>query len=331
MSSRRNSKTMSWLPSRTKRNPLLVIQIDGHFQSKIYTSGSTVSGCVTISAQSYVPYQAVQVVLRGMTSTSSHALQYSDPLTTHTFLKINMPVSETFLPVTRILEAGQSYRIPFIFVIPHQLSSTACQHRSMAVWERHLQLPPTMGSWEYDDLAGDSVQVEYAVIARLVLPKDKDGKDRYLENTHSLKVIPQLPEHPPLHVSPSNAGYCLSRSKTIRKNLVGTKMGWVIASAAQPNPIALCHDKLQSSESQILVHLAFTPTSNSHTPPDIRVKSATIDIFTDYWLGSTGYLPDQHDLLNKPAPKAPWLTSRTLVLGKTEHFDLDGFKLNFSQ
>ncbi|KAF5601146.1 hypothetical protein FPCIR_2328 [Fusarium pseudocircinatum] len=303
------------LPSRTKQDPTLEINIDGHYESKVYTFGSTVTGFVTITAHNQLPFQSLQIDLRGITSTCGHAFQYGTPFRTHVFMQLQMPISASALPINQSFEPGKLYHVPFRFAIPEQLSSTACNHQNKAVRERHLQPPPTMGSWDRDDLAGGSANVDYVIRVRLRLSKNKREGGQYLDQSRSIKVIPALPEQPPLHISPDNSDYCLSQSKTIRKGVIGTKMGVVRASATQPEPILICLDGLNTSGSQIPIDLEYIPVSTSAVIPEIRVKSATIETSTNFWLGIDGYLPDRHEKpSNSVAPAAPWLTSHALVL-----------------
>ncbi|KAF4945987.1 hypothetical protein FGADI_11490 [Fusarium gaditjirri] len=307
------------LPSRAKQDPTLEINIDEHYESKIYTSGSAISGSVTITANNKLPFQSLQIDLRGITSTCGHAFQYCTPFKTHTFMQLRMPISASALPINQSLEPGQLYHVPFRFVIPEQLSTTTCNHQNTAVRERHLRPPPSMGAWDRDDLTGGSAHVDYVIRGRLVLSKNKRGEEQYLDQSRSIKVIPAVPEQPPLHIKPQNSGYCLSQSKIIRKGLIGTKMGIVRASATQPKPIELCLNGLNTTGSEIPIDLEYIQVSTSALPPDIRVKSAVIETLTNFWLGVDGYLPDHHQVpTNSVAPTAPWLTSHALILNERE-------------
>ncbi|KAI1035062.1 hypothetical protein LB503_011568 [Fusarium chuoi] len=302
-------------PSRAKQELTLDINIDDHYESKVYTLGSTVSGLVTITAHNQLHFQSLQIDLRGITSTCGHAYQYGTPFKTHVFMQLQMPITASALPVNQSFEPGRLYHVPFRFVIPEQLPSAACNHQNKAVRERHLRPPPSMGTWGRDDLAGGSANVDYVIRARLVLSKNKREEEQYLDQSRSFKVVPALPKQPPLHVSPENPEYCLSQSKTIRKGAIGPKIGLVRVSATQPEPILLCLDGLNTSMSHIPIDLEYIPMSSSAPLPEIRVKSATIETFTNFWLGIDGYLPDHHQKpSNSVAPTAPWLTSHALVL-----------------
>ncbi|RGP72142.1 hypothetical protein FLONG3_6865 [Fusarium longipes] len=307
------------LPSRAKQDPIIEINIDGHYESKVYTFGSKVSGIVTMTAHKQLPFRSLQIDLRGITSTCGHAFQYGTAFKIHTFMQLQMPISTSALPANQSLEPGQLYHIPFQFVIPDQLSSTACNHKNTAVRERHLQPPPSIGVWDRNDLVGGSANVDYLITARLVLSKHKQGQEQSIDQSRSIKVIPALPEQPPLHISPDNSEYRLSQTKTIKKGVLGAKMGIVKASTTQPKPIVLSLDGLDTSQSEIPIDLEYTPASSTAKPPEIRVKAATIESLTNFWLGVDGYLPDHHEKpSNSIAPTAPWVTSHTLVLNESE-------------
>lgn len=318
MPSHKNPKDHCWLPSRTKKDSPFEIHVDTHSKTKIYTSGSTISGFVTITAQTQIPFQDVQVNLIGTTTTCGHAFQYGTPFITHTFMQLDMPISASTVPPSRTLEIGKTYTIPFVFIVPDHLSPTVCGHKNTAVWERHLRPPPSIGIWGCNDLTGGSARIDYKIRARLVLGNDKRGKAQNLDENYPIKVFPIFPEQPPLHINTSDSEYCLVKTKTI-KTMTRTKMGVIRASSTQPRPIVICLDNLGASESQIPIDLEYLPASSGGTPPEIRIKSATIESFTSFWLGQAGHLPDHHQRpSNTASPIAPWSTSHPLVLEDLE-------------
>ncbi|KAF4461799.1 hypothetical protein FALBO_11390 [Fusarium albosuccineum] len=309
----------SWLPSRTRQEALIDIVIDRHFESKIYTSGSAVSGYVTLASQSDVTFKGLDINFIGATSTHIHMLQYDSTPSSHTFLRLNMPIPEGALPGSRILEAGRSYHIPFAFVVPHKLSNTACKCPAAAVHERHIHLPPTIGSWEYNDIATHAVRVEYAVRARLVLRQDNSKKVKSIESHHPIKVLPYFPKRPPLYGNLESPTCRLSQKKMFRKNMLSRKLGHLEAVVTQPDPVVLSIDRLQTSGSLVLVDLEFTPASGTAGPPQVYAKSASLEVYTHFSLHHIDYLPDQH---NRPSsasdPVAPYWNSHELTLEKPE-------------
>ncbi|RBR13268.1 uncharacterized protein FIESC28_08234 [Fusarium coffeatum] len=286
------------------------IDIDGHHETKIYTTGSTVQGSVRLTTQHQTTFQSIQVSFRG-TSSTRQVSQYGQPSRSHTFLNIQIPMSDETLPSDRILRAGKSYNIPFLFKIPQDLSLHACNHRSPVVRERHLVPPPSLGSWTKNDFTDGSTSIEYVIQARLLL--GTEGK--LVDQNVSLKVIPIFPEQPPIDVASLNTQYCLSQTKTIRRNLVGAKEGTLKVSTTQPRPVVLHLGHLQTSDSELAINLEYAPSSSGSTPPEIRVKGAAIEAITSFWTGPVGYLPDHDETLPSAiCPVAPWTNSYPLPL-----------------
>ncbi|KAM0243080.1 hypothetical protein ACHAP5_006961 [Fusarium lateritium] len=230
-------------------------------------------------------------------------------------MQIQMSISEELMPPGHLLHPGETYTIPIIFEIPEHVSPSACSHRNTVVRERHLYLPPSIGSWEKNDISGGSIYVDYTVCARLVLGKDSHGKNKSVDHSISLKVIPILPEQPPINITPSNSQYCLSQTKTVRKNLLGAKAGIFRISTTQPKPISLQMDHLQTSESELVIKLHYTTSSPSDIPPEVHIKRAAIETVTSFWLGPIGHLPDHDQVISGAASTvAPWSASHPLLL-----------------
>lgn len=310
----RASRTTSGIKQRT----LIEIKVDQHFESKIYTSGSVISGTVSVSSSSNLAFQKFDLVLFGRTTASIH-IQHDAPPSSHTFLRLSMPVSESNFSDAHILQAGQIYNIPFLFKIPHQLPGVACRYEDGDIHERHLQPPPTTGSWEHDDLTNKAIRVQYAVRARLVVGREKDGREKTIEKSHEIRVIPLFPEQPPLHIGIKDSEYRLFQEKKIRKYLGSPKLGRLRVLTAQPSPVTLSTDGLQTSTLSLMVNLEFTPSSRNATPPEVYAKSASIDATTTYSLGHMSYLPDQHKRpAMETAPRAPYWKSNDLIIEKQE-------------
>ncbi|KAJ4003146.1 hypothetical protein NW752_011679 [Fusarium irregulare] len=301
---------LTCLQAQTKVASRVEIDVDGHHETKIYTTGSTVQGRVRLITQHQTTFQSIQVSLRGTTSTRQDS-QYGQPSTTHTFLNIQMPISHEALTAGRVLERGEIYNIPFLFKIPQDLSLHACNHRSPVVRERHLVPPPSLGSWMKNDFTDGSTSIEYGIRARLVLGTEGN----FVDQNVPINVIPVFPEQPPIDVACLNSQYCLSQTKTIRRNMVGVKEGFLKVSTTQPRPMKLHLDHLQTSDSELAINLEYTPTSSRPTPPEIRVKGAAIEAITSFWTGPVGYLPDHDDKLpSATSPVTPWTNSYPLPL-----------------
>jgi hypothetical protein len=285
----------SWVPTRRKSECPLEVSIDRHFEAKIYTSGSTITGSVSVSPQANLTVDAFEIVFTGSATTLIQMFhQGTMPKSGHKFLLLRMPIPETALPPGGVLKAGQTYEVPFSFVIPYQLPSAACRHRNPVIRERHLQLPPTVGSWEHDDMAVHTISINYGVNVRASFKSEK-GKPIVLERTHPVKVMPFVPEQPPLHIVPGNPRFTLSQEKAIRKDILSSKIGFIRATTCQPEPVIISADKLQPSDCSLNIDLEFWPTSKKSVPPEMYAKAASIKASTYYSTGHLSFLPDQHN------------------------------------
>ncbi|KAK1465842.1 arrestin [Colletotrichum melonis] len=273
-------------PASTRKQSIEV-KINDHYSSKVYTSGNPISGEVTITPSHDSRFDFVQIILIGISRTRLDAVQIPQ-LSSHTFLKLEMPIPASAYPVPRIFEAGRAYTIPFNFVIPHQLTMSACTHKAQYdyIQDYHMRLPPTMGGWERDDMAPDMAQVQYVIKARVVRQDELGGKPiKVMEDTHHIKVLPRSPEDPPLNITKQDKNYALNKTKTIRKNIFSSKQGTVTAATAQPGAVYLTADGRGASEGSVLVNLNFEPTSADILPPKVSTVSAKIQAQT--WYGAT--------------------------------------------
>ncbi|KAL2120552.1 hypothetical protein VTJ04DRAFT_4579 [Mycothermus thermophilus] len=298
------SSTLSTIAS--PKSDIRVV-LDDHYASKVFTSLSPVSGHVCITTRRPVAFESIQIVLLGQTKTSFDGMSGPQEVT-HTFLKMVMPVPDSAYPVPRLLEPGETYTVPFNFVIPAGLTINACNHERLAdqVQQHHLLLPPSMGGrlagegWERDDMAPRMARVEYAIKAR-VLREDGDGrKIRVMEAARQLNVLPASVEEPPLSVSPSDRLYRMSATKTLRKSILSARLGTVTAEAVQPGPAVLSPDgRRVMTHPMAQIKLTFEPAIDSKTggarpaiPPEVRSVTGKLEAHTFFASGTISSFPN---------------------------------------
>jgi hypothetical protein len=277
------------------------IKLHNHFRQKVYTSGSSVTGEVTITTKREVPFDSLQILLIGNTHTRVDGIN-SPREVTHTFLKMTMPVPRSAYPVPRTLESGRTYTFPFHFVIPTYLTIGACNHHIVddQLQDHHVCLPPTMGKWEKDDMSPQMAQVEYSVKARIYRQPDlSQHKIKVMEATENLLVLPASAEHPPLNITKQDKLYKMKHSKTLRKGLLSGKLGRLTAEAAQPQAAILRPDGLAISKTQTTIDLTFDPAALDIIPPKIAAVSSKLVARTFYSAGSIAHLPNLGDWSNQ--------------------------------
>lgn len=289
------------------------IRLSNHFRSMVYNTGSPIQGEVVIKTQRDTRFDSVQILLLGSTMTRFEDVG-SPHISTNTLLRLEMPVPESAYPTPRILEAGRTYTIPFNFVVPSRLTLSACAHKVEGnfVREHHLALPPTMGFWERDDLSPDMAKVVYSIKARVMRQGDADDHMRSLQAREQINVLPTFAEQPPLDTEQLANFYRLSKSKSLRKNLLSHKIGKITASAKQPGAAFLYPDARGTTETMVNVALVFEPATADAVPPQVTGISAKIVAHTFYSSGPMMNMPDRIPELSRR-----FLTNRMLSYSDT--------------
>ena len=278
-----------------QQKPTIDIEIERHFNSKVYTSGSTIAGQAIVRTQRDTPFDEFDIIFTGIAATRLDFVQQYPSHSFRPFMKLRMPLPRSAFPESGVFEGGKTYTIPFNFVVPHQLTLGACNHHcsTPVVREQHLRLPPTVGFWEADDQAPEMAQIEYSIKARAYWRASPGNPSvKLMEGYHMVKVLPALPEDAPLDITFRDERYNLSKTKTIRKNLFSAKAGKLTVSATQPNAVMLAADGHGASTSTARISLGFAPTSTETVPPKINSVSGKITAATFFGAAPTDLLPN---------------------------------------
>ncbi|KAH7160277.1 hypothetical protein B0J13DRAFT_433981 [Dactylonectria estremocensis] len=278
----------------------LDITIENHWSSKAYTSGSTINGHVVVNSQRDVAFDDMEIQFTGTAYTRVDFVNQYATYASRPFLKLRMPIRAADFPNPRVFQAGRTYTIPFHFVVPHQLTLSACSHHveNSAVRDAHLRLPPTMGLWEVNDLSPEMAQIEYSIHAAVFRDSAEHGRMMALEGFHLVKVLPSLPEDAPLEISAKDERYQLSKTKAIRKNIFSAKQGKLSATAVQPSAVMLSADGLRASESLLRINLDFDPASAEAAPPKINSVTTKLQATTFFSNAPMSHLPNMGARIN---------------------------------
>ena len=280
------------IPAFMKPDIRLEIRIEKHHEDTIYTSGSSIKGCVTTISRRDIMFEKLEVALIGTTTTSNISYQNDISVSTHTFLHLLMPISQYNIPDSCTLRAEQPYRIPFTFTIPHQLPSAACRHCSnVESHQRHLQLPPTTGSWKLDDQIPSAARVEYNVRARVTSKSRKSDKLKHTDMRHVVRVLPSSFGNYD-YDSFGNTISNLMQTRTIREVTSCPAKVCLTAKVVRLDPILLSMDSLRTSKALISIDLEYQPKSPSAAPLQIEIKSAQLEAVTHYSRSHMNYIPE---------------------------------------
>ena len=166
--------------------------------------------------------------------------------TEQTFLRL----SRTFNPIhyahSEMSQSHRHYRCPFSFEISTALPLQACKHRtqSLAVYEAHLRIPPTMGNAYLDpsdpasprDKLSDSVEIAYTVQAFLLPLPNKPSHAPMTSEIKPIQILPTFDQEPPREGFGSHL-YCISKERTFKDRLWSREVGRLGVSVSQPEPL----------------------------------------------------------------------------------------------
>ncbi|KAJ3550324.1 hypothetical protein NM208_g48 [Fusarium decemcellulare] len=257
-------------PLKVLRSNELEISISQHFASKRYSSGSQVKGDVIIKPQRDIPFDRVSIkfICESSVETNSGDLPVE---TSHLLLDIDMPISLSVYPESRVFHGGESFSIPFEFTIPPRLGTAPCAHtfRAEGLRDLHSQAPPSTGCWERDSMAPKGVKIEYAVQATLWSSSTEGSPSMaILGSKKTIQVLPCGVEHGPLVVPHMNPNYCLESSKRLRTTLFSRATGQLTLSADQPRAIQLKYSGCGFYPTTLTAKVVFRPFRDNSLPPD---------------------------------------------------------------
>ncbi|KAF7556980.1 hypothetical protein G7Z17_g1043 [Cylindrodendrum hubeiense] len=260
----------------------LQIDIDHHYSSKTYNCGSAVTGNLLFTPRKDTPFESIRVSLLGTATVTRDDIEFAKT-TTHHFLRTDMPVPASAYPESKIFQAGHAYSIPFHFIIPYHLTVNACTHKvdSHDVRNAHSRLPPSMDDCERQHTGPRTTVIEYGIYTAIdVQCGGRNKEPKLIGKKHVINVLPYFPEDPPLNIPQMSLEYAVEKTKRIRKNIFSSPDGRITAVALQPKAISIGPDGYGSSESAILIDLAFEPRSPDIQPVSVSSISASLHMQT---------------------------------------------------
>ncbi|KAH6884223.1 hypothetical protein B0T10DRAFT_493775 [Thelonectria olida] len=268
---------------RQKQTSRLEINLDNHYTTRVYNSGSTISGDFTVNPKHDTPIDEVRIMLVGRCRVRQEDVSNTS-LNYHTFLTLDMPISSP----NGMFLSNISHRIPFRFVVPHGLLPTACSHpvECESAQSHHTRLPPTMGDWEKDDMAPDMARIKYEIVAQVnphgAAAVEARKRVRILSSSQSLDT--------------PKKSKTISKPKAIHKSAFSKASGHIIFRASEATTIRLSPDAREATPSLVTVDVEFNPASLDVSPP--KIDSATAKMHASTWYSGTpmANFPEQHSI-----------------------------------
>ena len=267
-----------------------------------YTSLDEIKGEVSITSPNSMQFTGLYITFEGFSKTYVEKVATTSPTNGRTeaftlFLRLTNPNDPSLLPDPRILEAQRTYVFPFVFVVPAQLLPQSCPHPKNERFPEggHLQLPPSMGDpiaagmgkQCLDDMAPDMSVISYALKCRLSGPRAASGKLTVLvESTRKLRIVPAVPEAPPLDVRGGDFDdYRLKIQKRVKRGFLRKKLGYISMESAQPKSLRLPSPGSESDcnvSTTATINVRFDPQDHNAQPPRLQSMTTKLKIDTFY-------------------------------------------------
>ncbi|KAL8688409.1 MAG: hypothetical protein Q9224_004892 [Gallowayella concinna] len=289
---------------RGKEKPSLEITLtDGQQNAFVpqYTTLDEIKGFVTITPHVETKIDQILVTFEGFVKTYVEKVGTASATNGRTegfreIFRLTQPISEGTTSASGKMEAGKPLTVPFEFAVPIEALPKCCQHpvENEAVRRAHLQLPPTLGDpltavWGKsmkDDMAPDMTIVSYSVRARLGSGYDDKNK-RWIwiaDLSRKVRVVPAVPEHPPLAVLDGKQDdYKLRKEKSIKKGTFQKKFGTLVMESAQPPSLHLPPLRAENPcpvTTMAKIKLRFEPASAEDQPPKLSSLVSKLKVAT---------------------------------------------------
>ncbi|VUC37033.1 unnamed protein product [Clonostachys rosea] len=242
------------------------IKIGNHFEAKVYATGSAIRGKVSITSLRDVEFDKVQVDLVGMSITRTSGVLNDTLPTEFTFFRLAMPIPSASLPEDKRLAAKEIVEIPFFFVVPQQRPLSRC------TYENHLELPPTIGTWEKSDQSPQTAQIKYSIRVRVTpTPRDVE-KYKQVEINHYVRLLPSTFQD-----------ICVTdTTQEIRLGRPYVKSDSLTIAGIPPSLVYVSSENGRISKPKITARVEFVTKTRPPRCPRIQARSAAVQTTTDY-------------------------------------------------
>lgn len=321
-----------------KRSEIEIVLDGGEDFVHSYTTHDEIKGEVILKFEKDTAIDDLIITFEGLTFTYVEKIATTAPTTgrttgRHTFLKLLQPVDVESLPENRMARAGESYPVPFQFVVPDRLLPYCCAHKveNEEVKRAHLHLPPSLGDSALagdgqtllDDLAPDMSKISYAIRARVAKRSPAGRQIDIVDKSRNVRIIPAREEQPPVNVEKDNEDFVMRKEKSVRKGLfkIGKKVGRLTAETAQPNSFRLPPPKRQLQEpvsTVATINLRFDPQSADDQPPQLGSIVCKLRAYTFFGAAPFKMMPfvkdmDNWSTLHGMYPEMVELSTRSLT------------------
>ncbi|KAJ5177348.1 uncharacterized protein N7500_000047 [Penicillium coprophilum] len=277
----------------------------------------------------------ISITFKGMTRIEPEDMSIHLPLPPRQihkpFLNMELPIFDC-IEDTKTFKPGQSYRIPFMFIVPEVIPIHACHHQcaNQQIQQEHLRLPASLcyratKAYEPHDMSPEMVQMVYGINFAPWQRGGKAGRLRKIQvSTHPVQILPTRDEHPPILIPSKNRYYRLRAERSLFTGMLRHACGKLAACSAQPAAIqlqSLYPTRIDASTS-VNIDLRFDPSHSGQLPPSLLATEFQLRAMTffgqepwqDYpdrsqvstWGTRQGFWSDRVTLMVKNEIKTDW-------------------------
>ncbi|KAL4875041.1 hypothetical protein BJY04DRAFT_171419 [Aspergillus karnatakaensis] len=278
--------------------PQVKIELSGKSEraTGVYTTGDSIEGTVTITANHLISFDEVEIQLEGTQTVAVEQGMVTMPGrsgATQTFLRLRQPVGQSLYPTPRVIEPQRTYQFDFTFVVPDRLLPHICSHhkKNAHIERSHTLLPPSLGDPMLasdgksllDDMSPEMTRVTYNIRAE-VIQKPVVGPAKSLKLAQrKIRIVPAVEEEPPLTVLDNDPIYRTRKEKDVRRGTMRPRQGRLVMAASQPKPFKLSspNKPSESVSTAATVHLRFDPVGDEQ-PPSLGTIWSKLRVSTYY-------------------------------------------------
>ncbi|KAL4867915.1 hypothetical protein BDV12DRAFT_109835 [Aspergillus spectabilis] len=276
--------------------PLVKINLAGKSErtTGVYTTGDSIEGTVTITANHLISFDVVEIQLEGtQTVCVERGTVPGRSGATQTFLRLRQPIDQALYPTPRVIEPERTYQFPFTFVVPERLLPHICSHqkKNAHIENSHTLLPPSLGvpmlasdgKSLLDDMSPEMARITYHIRAD-VIQKPVVGPAKSLKLVQrKIRIVPAVEEEPPLTVLDNDPVYRTRKEKDVRRGTMRPRQGRLVMAASQPKPFQLSPPSKpsESVSTAATVHLRFDPVGDEQ-PPSLGTMWSKLRVATYY-------------------------------------------------
>ncbi|OQE35167.1 hypothetical protein PENCOP_c014G08392 [Penicillium coprophilum] len=294
-----------------------------------YKTHDIIDGEILFTPVQETNIEDISITFKGMTRIELEDMSIHLPLPPtqihKPFLSMELPIFD-YIGNRKTFQPGQSYRIPFKFIVPEELPIHACHHQcaNHQIQQEHLRLPASLcyratKSYEIHDMSPEMAQVVYGINFALWQRGGNAGRlEKIQESTHPVQILPTRNEHPPILIPSKNGYYKLRAEKSLFTGMLRHAYGKLAACSTQPAAIQLqsLHPTRIDASTSVKIDLRFDASHSGQLPPSLLGTEFQLRAMTFFGQEPWQDYPDRSEVSTWGTRQGFWSDRVTLMANK---------------